>query len=438
MKTSLSVLVPVFNEQHLVRESLQRLRILERSEHLERVEVIVVDDCSTDDSRRIIEGFLAELPAAQGGGAECSWIFLKHDRNRGKGQAIQDGSRAGHLRHHRHPRRRPRVPPAATCCAIVTVFVEEEADAVFGSRFAGGERRRVLLYRHQLGNKLLTFLCNLVTNLNLTDMETCYKAVRTDLLKSIPLAVERLPPRAGADDQAGQAAGARSSRCPISYSGRTYQEGKKINWRTASGRCGRSLRFALSDYIYQQGRVRQPHPRALWRGRRSSTPGWPTRSAATADSASSRSAAASATSRCSWCPARSTSSSTSTRSICRRSRRCATERPYLRDELLRRHRPRRRFRRLGPGYDTVVCLNVIEHVEGDRDALANIRSVLSEGGRAIILVPQGPWNFGTLDKVLGHFRRYSRQSLRAGRDRRRLRGRSDLSSSTGSARSPGS
>jgi len=181
--TSLSVLVPVYNEQYLVAASLERLKLLEQSDLLSRVEVIVVDDCSRDDTARVLEQFREELPK----GGKLSWTFLRHERNGGKGKAIRTA-----LAHatcevtvihdadlEYHPKDLVR---------IVRVFVEEQADAVFGSRFAGGEARRVLHHRHQIGNKLLTFLCNVVTNLNLTDMETCYKAVRTALLQSIPIA----------------------------------------------------------------------------------------------------------------------------------------------------------------------------------------------------------------------------------------------------------
>src|SRR6266545_2404018 len=110
---------------------------------------------------------------------------------------------------------------------IVEVFVDQEADAVFGSRFAGGRVRRVLLYRHELGNRFLTFLCNMATNLNLTDMETCYKAVRTQLLKSIPIESNdfRIEPELTIKLAKRNA---RIFEVPISYSGRTYDEGKKI------------------------------------------------------------------------------------------------------------------------------------------------------------------------------------------------------------------
>ena len=108
--------------------------------------------------------------------------------------------------------------------------MEEQADAVFGSRCAGGAARRALLYRHELGNRLLTFLTNRVTHVNLTDMQTCDKAVRTELLKSIPLVSDdfRLGPELTIKLAKREA---RIFEVPISYSGRSYQEGKKINWR---------------------------------------------------------------------------------------------------------------------------------------------------------------------------------------------------------------
>src|SRR5215468_10965928 len=103
MKTSLSVLVPVYNEEYLVYESLRRLRILDTSPHLERIEVIVVDDCSTDSSPRIIERFKKETERAQE--SNIRWIFLRHDRNGSKGTGCQDGARTRNLRDLCHPRR---------------------------------------------------------------------------------------------------------------------------------------------------------------------------------------------------------------------------------------------------------------------------------------------------------------------------------------------
>jgi glycosyltransferase involved in cell wall biosynthesis len=240
--TSLSVLVPVFNEQHLVAASLGRLLVLETSPHLERVQVVVVDDCSRDGTPRVLERFRRDQrletagPAAGGGamtyraeGSRIDWVFLRHERNQGKGKAIQTALARAECElsiiHDADLEYHPK-----DILRIVRVFEEEKADAVYGSRFAGGEARRVLLFRHELGNRLLTFLTNLATNLNLTDMETCYKAVRTELLRSIPIVSNdfRLEPELTIKLAKREA---RLFEVPISYSGRTYQEGKKIGWR---------------------------------------------------------------------------------------------------------------------------------------------------------------------------------------------------------------
>src|SRR3954463_3255664 len=246
--TSLSVLVPVYNERFLVAASLERLKVLASSPDLDRVEVIVVDDASKDDTPQVLEEFQQRL----GPDPKMTWLFLRHERNGGKGQAIRTA-----LAHatceitvihdadlEYHPR---------DLLRIVKVFAQERADAVFGSRFAGGEARRVLLYRHQMGNRLLTFLTNVVTNLNLTDMETCYKAVRTDLLKSIPLTSNdfRIEPELTIKLAKRRA---RIFEVPISYAGRTYAEGKKINWRDGLAAVWAILAFSLSDNIYRQDR----------------------------------------------------------------------------------------------------------------------------------------------------------------------------------------
>ena len=404
MMTSLSVLVPVYNEQYLVAASLERLKVLESSPHLDRLEVVVVDDCSKDETPRVLEQFKAGLRAA----GKTEWIFLRHEKNGGKGRAIQTA-----LEH-------------ATCeitvihdadleyhpkdlLQIVQVFVDEDADAVFGSRFAGGAVRRVLLYRHQLGNRFLTFLCNLVTNLNLTDMETCYKAVRTQLLKSIPIVSNdfRLEPELTIKLAKRHA---RLFEVPISYSGRTYAEGKKINWRDGFRALWAIVRFALSDSVY---RVDAYGSQILARLSRA-----PQFNAWMADTIRP------------YCGSRvleigSGVGNLTQRLIPRRKyvvsdinplylQTLATlqaDRPYLKASFCDVSDIATYPKSEGP-FDTVICLNVIEHVLDDKASLLNIRSVLEEGGRAIVLVPQGQWNYGTLDEVLGHHRRYSKDGLR--------------------------
>ena len=131
---------------------------------------------------------------------------------------------------------------------MIPLFLEEDADAFFGSRFLPGRYKRALFFRHSMGNHLLTFLCDLACDLNLTDMETCYKMVRTELLQSIPLVSRdfRIEPEL-AIKLAKR--GARIFEVPISYSGRTYEEGKKINWRDGYRALLAIVKFAFSDNI---------------------------------------------------------------------------------------------------------------------------------------------------------------------------------------------
>jgi SAM-dependent methyltransferase len=291
----------------------------------------------------------------------------------------------------------------------VKVFVDEQADAVFGSRFAGGEARRALLFRHELGNRFLTFLTNWVTNVNLTDMETCYKAVRTALLKSIPIFSNdfRLEPELTIKLAKREA---RIFEVPISYSGRTYQEGKKINWKDGFRALWAILRFTLSDRIYVDDAFGSQILGRLARASRFNA--W------MADTIRP------------FCGKRVLEIGSGTGNLTRRLvprdayvasdvnplylqtlRSLTLDRPYL-DVTLTDVTRGDTFPAREGGFDTVVCLNVIEHVDDDVGALRNIRAALGPGGRAIVLVPQGPGLLGTLDQVLGHRRRYTEGELR--------------------------
>ena len=429
--TSLSVLVPVFDEQHLVAASLARLEMLAAHPRLERLQVVVVDDSSRDATGEVLRDFaaargIALAPAAphrarepgarqppeaalrgrgRAGGVE--WVFLRHARNGGKGMAVRTALRhaegALSVIHDADLEYHPK-----DIARIVDVFVEEEADAVFGSRFAGGQVRRALLYRHELGNRLLTFLTNVVTNVNLTDMETCYKAVRTELLRSIPLVSNdfRLEPELTIKLAKREA---RIFEVPISYAGRTYQEGKKIGWRDGARALGAILRFWLSDAIYVADEHGSQILSRLARAPRFN--GW------MADMVRP------------FCGRKvleiGSGTGNLTRQLIPRDRYVASDvnplylqtlqaltadRPYL-DVTLTDVTRADSFP--AGGFDTVVCLNVIEHVEDDVAALRNIRRVLGSGGRAVVLVPRGPGLFGTLDEVLGHRRRYTPETLRA-------------------------
>ncbi len=225
-QTSLSVLVPVYNEESLVAESLKRLLVLAECPILTNVQVVIVNDGSRDNTASAVHEFLHDV-ATETHSVPFEWILLDHETNLGKGHAIRTAlSRAtGEISiiHDADLEYHPR-----DIIKMVPLFIEERADAVFGSRFAAAEFRRVLMFRHELGNKLITFLCNWASNLNLTEVETCYKAVRTDLLKSIPLESNdfRIEPELAIKLAKRKA---KIFEVPIRYSGRTYHEGKKIN-----------------------------------------------------------------------------------------------------------------------------------------------------------------------------------------------------------------
>jgi glycosyltransferase involved in cell wall biosynthesis/phospholipid N-methyltransferase len=402
---SLSILVPVYNEQHLVATSLDRLKSLEASGEISRIEVIVVDDCSTDRTQQILADYEARVRAA--GASRTTWRFIRHERNSGKGAAVRtalehatcDVSVIHDADLEYHPRDLVR---------MMHVFEEENADAVFGSRFAGGGSRRALLFRHELGNRLLTFLTNLVTNVNLTDMETCYKAVRTPLLKSIPLVSNdfRIEPELTIKLAKRDA---RIFEVPISYSGRTYQEGKKINWRDGARALRAIAGFAVTDHVYKEDEYGSQILGRLARA--------PRFNAWMADTILP------------YCGQRVLEIGSGTGNLTRKLmpreayvasdvnplyldalRALLVDRPYL-DVTRTDVTLASTFPRLSNGFDTVICMNVIEHVDDDVGALRNIREVLAPNGSAIVLVPQGPEIMGTLDEVLGHKRRYTRQSL---------------------------
>src|SRR5437899_70817 len=402
--TSLSILVPVYNEQYLVAASLERLKLLEQSDLLSRVEVIVVDDCSRDDTARELEQFRQGLPK----GGKLLWTFLRHERNGGKGQAIRTAIAHATWQitviHDADLEYHPK-----DLARIVRVFVEEEADAVFGSRFAGGEARRVLHHRHQIGNKLLTFLCNVVTNLNLTDMETCYKAVRTALLQSIPIASNDFKLEPELTIKLGKR-GARIFEVPISYSGRTYAEGKKINWRDGFAALWAIVRFGMSDDIYRQDEYGSQILARLSRAPRFNAWMADTIRPFCGNSVLEiGSGVGNLTQKLT--PRQKYVVSDVNPLYLQTLARLRIDRPYLQTAFCDVTDLESFPRSQGP-FDTVICLNVVEHVADDKASLRNIRAVLAEGGRAIVLVPQGQWNFGTLDEVLGHQRRYSKENLR--------------------------
>jgi len=406
-ETTLSILVPVHNEQYLVEASLARLAVLGASPLLRRVKVVVVDDHSTDDTPAALARFEAGLDANFGNG-KFEWVFLRHDANRGKGAAIRTALEHADTElvviHDADLEYHPE-----DLLSMIPVVMDEGADAVFGSRFLPGGFHRVLFFRHALGNSLLTFLCNLVSDLNLTDMETCYKLARTSLLRSIPLESGdfRIEPEITIKLAKR---GARIFEVPINYSGRTYQEGKKINWKDGVRALGAIVKFGLSDRIYEGEEFRDELP-ARW-SRASRYPAWlAQRLRPHLGRRVLELGAGAGGLTLQLTPRDSYWATDPNPHHVRVLKELARTRPYLHVQVA--DVTRAESFPAGEKFDSVVAVNVLQRAEDDVGALANIREALAEGGRAIIVVPQGPALFGSLDRALGHRRRYTGPELAA-------------------------
>ncbi|MEO8842362.1 MAG: glycosyltransferase family 2 protein [Kofleriaceae bacterium] len=213
----LSIVIPVYNEERWVAALLDRVLAADSCGLAK--ELVVVDDSSTDGTRDILEAYVARHPEIK---------LVRQEPNRGKGAALRRGFAEASgdliLIQDADLEYDPKEYPG-----LLAPILDGRADVVLGSRFLGGPHR-VLFYWHSVGNKALTMLSNMFTNLNLTDMETCYKVFRAPLIKTITLEQDRFGFEPEVVAKVARA-GARIYEVPISYAGRTYEEGKKISWR---------------------------------------------------------------------------------------------------------------------------------------------------------------------------------------------------------------
>jgi glycosyltransferase involved in cell wall biosynthesis len=387
----LTVVVPCYNERATVAELLRRVRAVP----IEK-EILVIDDQSTDGSRDVVAALAQEWPEMR---------HLIQPRNMGKGAALRRGFEEARgevvivqdadLEY--DPDEYPK---------IVQPILDGHADVVFGSRFEG-HPRRVMLFWHRVGNTFLTFLSNMTTNLDLTDMETCYKAFRRDVIQSIPIRSNRF----GFEPEITAKVAKRGYRIfevPISYYGRDYWEGKKIHWKDGFSALWTILRYGLftdrasEPRTYEQLRRRarlKRYNRWVWErvqpyvGQRVLEAG--------------------------------AGNGTMTRFLYGRDLIVAADKetPYV-DRLRNafRRRPGMAVERFDlesddPGqlahyrFDTVTCINVLEHTNDDLHALRNAHALLEPGGRVVIYVPAGKSLFGSMDKGIGHQRRYEKEEL---------------------------
>ena len=392
----LSVIVPVYNERWFLPEVVRR--VLNSPVSLEK-EVIIVDDGSTDGSYEVA------LQLAQ---RDSRLKVIRHQRNRGKGAAIQTGITAvsgdvviiQDADFEYDPTDYP---------LLLTPILEGKADAVYGSRFVG-HCRRVLFFWHTLVNKFLTLVSNMVNDLNLTDMETGYKAIRADILRHLRLTARTFTIEPELTCRLAQW-GARIYEVPISYTGRTYEEGKKIRPRDGLKALAAILYYRFIDTQFTNDEafvtlrsVKRAAAYNRWiidkvrpfLGRRILEAGAGIGNLSTMLLRSERLVLVDRDPRyCEMLQSRFfgwTNVSVNQGDLTE----AKTFDPYRTERL-----------------DTIFCANVLEHIADDQKVLNHFYQVLEEGGHCVLVVPAGPRLFGSLDEAVGHQRRYTSDDLMA-------------------------
>ncbi len=393
----LSVMVPVYNEKHVVEASLRRVLALEHP-LISTLEVLVVDDWSTDGTWEILQRLAAN---------DSRIVLLRNERNLGKGAAIREAIKhsTGEISiiHDADLEYDPADIPS-----LLVPFAKEGADAVFGSRYLSAPYRRALMHRHTTINKILTSASNWLTDLNLTDLETCYKAVKTDLLKSIPIRSDDFRFEVEITFKLAKRR-ARVFEAPIRYLPRTREEGKKIKATDGLLAILAMLRYWIIDDLYAADEYGSSILSGLKHARRLNFWIGKTLRPYLGDRVLEVGAGI-ATLTSQFIP-REVYVATDTNPHCLRYLQSFSfGKPYL-HVLHLNPSDAEQFDGLEAKFDTALVINVLERVEDDQAVLRNVWSTLAHGGRALVFVPQNPALFGELDKALGRRNRYTRAKL---------------------------
>jgi glycosyltransferase involved in cell wall biosynthesis len=218
----LSIIIPAYNEENTIKLILERLKLTELVGNVVK-EIIIVNDCSEDQTENRIMEFKNTHP-------ELIINYIKHEYNQGKGAAIHTGIKSATGNYIVIQDADMEYDPREYNLLLVPIL-EGFADVVYGSRFMGGKPHRILFFWHSLGNKFLTFITNMFTNLNLSDMETCYKLFKAEIIKGVTLEEKRFGFEPEITSKIARIPDIRIYEVGISYYGRTYKEGKKIGWK---------------------------------------------------------------------------------------------------------------------------------------------------------------------------------------------------------------